>query len=131
MSGHDGLREALVRLKAPMDWDHDSPEDRIERFISEVRAALAEPVQPEADPDKPHIPQPSDICSVCGRGLVHVIPSLDPTPPASDPVGLDVERVHRITCDRLIEHEPGRDTPYLWPCTQFARQYSALPDTQP
>jgi len=25
-----------------------------------------------------HIPTPSDICSTCGRGLVHVIPSLDP-----------------------------------------------------
>ena len=37
-----------------------------------------------------HIPTPSDICSTCGRGLVHVIPSLDP---AEDRAPLDVDRL--------------------------------------
>lgn len=26
----------------------------------------------------PHTPQPSDICSTCGMGLVHITPSMDP-----------------------------------------------------
>ena len=28
----------------------------------------------------PHIPQPSDICSVCGNGLVHIDPAHDRPP---------------------------------------------------
>jgi len=39
--------------------------------------------------------------------------------------GLDVERVHRIVCKRLVEHEPGGG-PYLWPCTAFIAEYRAL-----
>ena len=44
--------------------------------------------------------------------------------------GLDVERVHRITCKALIEHEAGTTTPYVWPCAAFAREYAALATTR-
>src|SRR5574339_141842 len=40
--------------------------------------------------------------------------------------GLDVERVHRITCKRVVEHKAGSENPYHWPCTVFAREYAAL-----
>lgn len=35
------LREAITRLDAPLDWDKDSPEDRLMRFVDDVRDALA------------------------------------------------------------------------------------------
>ncbi len=37
-----------------------------------------------------HIPQPSDICSVCGNGLVHIDATLDAARPSGD---IDVERL--------------------------------------
>jgi hypothetical protein len=43
--------------------------------------------------------------------------------------GLDVERVHRITCKELVEHEAGSDKPYLWPCWRFIDEYAALAST--
>lgn len=46
--------------------------------------------------------------------------------PSDDLTGLDVERVHLITCGSAVEHQPGSDQPYLWLCTKFIRDYARL-----
>lgn len=57
------------------------------------------------------------------RGDTQIVPA---SGASSETAGLDVERVHRITCKRLIEHEPGSDKPYRWPCYEFAAEYARL-----
>lgn len=38
----EAARAALARVDEPIDWDKESPEDRFDRFVSDIRAALGE-----------------------------------------------------------------------------------------
>jgi hypothetical protein len=154
MSGHDGLREALKEaidwitkyeealghsycdLNVGGGWAPEPPEctcgfgDMMDRW----RAALAEPVQPEtrhadhADVD--------ETCAECWEDAYEgpeagAAAIRSATPPASDLVGLDVERLARAI-QVAIYDAPSDKGDLLGPLDNaeaIAAAYSA--DTQP
>jgi hypothetical protein len=143
MSGHDGLREALneaardahaltVRLlrnpvcSGPFETC-PSP------YCTRSRAALAEPVQPEtAEEQWADLRRENDLL----RDMLREAEERHhATPPAGDPVGLDVEaaadaaELHRIVSGR-VDRMYTLSAERLLPILALAAAYSD-PDTQP